>query len=214
MVGFNRRFAPLFTDLLARFGNPPGPSIARYLVNAGRLDSGSWYQNTELEGSRFVGEGGHFIDALTAWIRSEPTEVYADALAASGDVSVNLRFADGSLGMITYLSGGNARFPKETLDVSAGGRSARLDNFTKTSLWTGNGRSVKRALAGQDKGQAAQLRHFVRAVSTGAPMPIALSSLVSTTRATLAVATSAASRRPISLDSAALETAAPRTAAR
>ena len=38
MVGFNRRFAPLFTDLQDRFGQLRGPVSARYLVNAGRLD--------------------------------------------------------------------------------------------------------------------------------------------------------------------------------
>ena len=39
MVGFNRRFAPLLTDLRDRFGDPGGNSSLRYLVNAGRLDS-------------------------------------------------------------------------------------------------------------------------------------------------------------------------------
>ncbi len=38
MVGFNRRFAPLFTDLQERFGSSRGPVSARYLINAGRLD--------------------------------------------------------------------------------------------------------------------------------------------------------------------------------
>ena len=38
MVGFNRRFAPLVTDLKERFGRSHGPLSARYLVNAGRLD--------------------------------------------------------------------------------------------------------------------------------------------------------------------------------
>ena len=77
MVGFNRRFAPLFTDLRERFGPSAGPVSARYLVNAGRLDAGSWYLNEELEGSRFAGEGGHFIDTLSALVGHHPVEVYA-----------------------------------------------------------------------------------------------------------------------------------------
>jgi threonine dehydrogenase-like Zn-dependent dehydrogenase len=79
MVGFNRRFAPLFTDLQQRFGRPSGPVSARYLVNAGRLEPGSWYLDEEREGSRFAGEGGHFIDTLSALIGSEPAEVQAMA---------------------------------------------------------------------------------------------------------------------------------------
>jgi predicted dehydrogenase len=77
MVGFNRRFAPLFTDLRTRLAPFRGPLSARYLVNAGRLDRGSWYLNEELEGSRFAGEGGHFIDTLSALVGHHPVEVQA-----------------------------------------------------------------------------------------------------------------------------------------
>ena len=48
-----------------RFGLPRGSSSARYLVNAGTLSADSWYGNEDLEGTRFAGEGGHFIDTLT-----------------------------------------------------------------------------------------------------------------------------------------------------
>jgi threonine dehydrogenase-like Zn-dependent dehydrogenase len=50
MVGFNRRFAPLFPDLSGRFGPSRDPASARYLVNAGPLAATSWYLNAELEG--------------------------------------------------------------------------------------------------------------------------------------------------------------------
>jgi hypothetical protein len=43
---------------------------------------------------------------------------------------VSIRFRHGSLGSVTYVTNGNSRYPKETLDVSVGGRSGRLDNFT------------------------------------------------------------------------------------
>ena len=45
MVGFNRRFAPLFLDLQQRFGPSRGPVSARYLINAGQLAPNSWYLN-------------------------------------------------------------------------------------------------------------------------------------------------------------------------
>ncbi len=96
MVGFNRRFAPLLTDMRSRFGPQASTSATRYLVNAGRLDSDSWYLNEELEGSRFTGEGGHFIDTLSWWADSLPEEVYAVCRRRPEDVQAIVRFAERS----------------------------------------------------------------------------------------------------------------------
>jgi predicted dehydrogenase/threonine dehydrogenase-like Zn-dependent dehydrogenase len=195
MVGFNRRFAPLFGELRDRLGARTSPLGLRYLVNAGRLGSTSWYLDEELEGSRFAGEGGHFIDTLSALVGHDPVEAYA--VGSGADLHASLRFPDGSLAVVSYLTGGDPRFPKELIDVTGGGCSARLDNFRRVTVWTSKGRNGKRALAGQDKGQGAALARFVDAVRTGGPMPIPLDSLVTTTRATLAVGTSLATRQPV-----------------
>ena len=197
MVGFNRRFAPLFTDLRERFGPSRGPMSARYLVNAGRLDVGSWYLNEELEGSRFAGEGGHFIDTLSALVQHHPVEV--QAMASGANVHATLRFADASIATISYVTDGSSRFPKETLDVVSDGRNGRLDNFQRVAVWSAKRTTGRKVRGGHDKGQRAQLERFVDAVRTGSPMPIPLESLVATTRATLAVGTSLATHRPVTL---------------
>ena len=196
MVGFNRRFAPLLVQMRSRFGQPGGKSAARYLVNAGRLDSDSWYLNEELEGSRFAGEGGHFIDTLSWWAGSNPAEVYAVAGPEAGELQATVRFENGSTGTVSYLTSGNPRYQKETLDAAAGGRSARLDNFRQAAVWVGRRRTVAKSRGGQDKGQRAELAQFVEACRTGAPMPIGFDSLVATTRATIAVGESLTSGRP------------------
>jgi predicted dehydrogenase/threonine dehydrogenase-like Zn-dependent dehydrogenase len=193
MVGFNRRFAPMLAKMKAEFG--PASSSTRYLVNAGPLAADSWYRD-EGEGTRFTGEGGHFLDTLSWWSGSLPEEVYAVGGGPdSDDVQVTVRFANGASGVISYLTGGNARFPKETLDATGGGRSARLDNFRKATVWAGRGHETIRA-RGQDKGQNAELARFVEACLTGAAMPIPLESLAATTRATIAVRDSLLSGKP------------------
>ena len=197
MVGFNRRFAPLFTDLRNRLTPFRGPLSARYLVNAGRLDPSSWYLNEELEGSRFAGEGGHFIDTLSALVGRDPVEV--QAMAAGANIHATLRYSDESVATISYVTDGSPRFPKETLDVSADGRTGRLDNFQRITAWSSKGKTGRRTLTGQDKGQRAQLERFVHAVRTGSAMPIPLESLVATTRATLAVGQSVATRQLVTL---------------
>lgn len=195
MVGFNRRFAPLLVDLKSRFGRTTGPAMVRYFINAGHLPRQSWYRDATSEGSRFEGEGGHFIDTLGWWLEARPLEIHAVGKANAGDVLVNLRFDDGSIGSIAYGTHGHPRYPKETFEVSAGGRIARLDNFRRATVWGGRRKAARRAI-GIDKGQRPQLEQFLAAVRSGGPMPIPLGSLVATTRATLAVSRSQTSGRP------------------
>jgi predicted dehydrogenase/threonine dehydrogenase-like Zn-dependent dehydrogenase len=187
MVGFNRRFAPMLVEMKSRFGHSGGPSTARYLVNAGRLTADSWYRNEETEGSRFVGEGGHFIDTLSWWLGAEPREVSSFCGQSQDDLTVVVQYSDGSIATIDYITSGHARFPKETFDVSSDGRSARLDNFRQTQIWSGRKRRSSRAWTAPDKGQRAEVDAFIDAIRIGGPMPISLSALASTTRATLAV---------------------------
>ena len=157
MVGFNRRFAPLLGRCARASARPRPPPSTRYLVNAGPLAKDSWYLNEEAEGSRFTGEGGHFIDTLSWWADSPVEEVYAVRGPEKGDVQATFLFANGASGTIAYLTGGNARFPKETMDATGGGRSARLDNFRSAAVWSGRGKSATKARGGQDKGQRSEM---------------------------------------------------------
>jgi predicted dehydrogenase/threonine dehydrogenase-like Zn-dependent dehydrogenase len=195
MVGFNRRFAPLLARMKAEFGPVSSAAATRYLVNAGPLAADSWYRNAR-EGSRFAGEGGHFIDTLSWWADSIPADVYAVGGPEQDDVQVTVRFQNGASGVITYATAGNARFPKETLDATAGGRSAQLDNFLKATVWAGRGHKTIRQRGGQDKGQRTELARFVESVLAGTAMPIPVDSLVATTKATIAVRDSLLSGRP------------------
>jgi predicted dehydrogenase/threonine dehydrogenase-like Zn-dependent dehydrogenase len=196
MVGFNRRFAPMLVEMRSRFGERLSGSVARYSVNAGQLGTRSWYGDEKLEGSRFAGEGGHFIDTLGWWFDALPTEVYSMASKDPHDLQVNLRFSDGSVAVISYVTNGNPRYPKEILDVAASGRTARLDNFRRSTVWSGRRKRVARVFGAIDKGQAAQLEAYLGALRSDKAMPISLESLAATTRATLAVATSQAGGSP------------------
>jgi predicted dehydrogenase/threonine dehydrogenase-like Zn-dependent dehydrogenase len=199
MVGFNRRFAPLLTDLRRRFGSDTDGALVRYMVNAGSLGAKSWYRNEAQEGSRFIGEGGHFLDTVSWWLGASPIEVHAVTARDHHDLHMTLRYDDGSVAGIDYVTHGNPRYPKETLEVSASGRTARLDNFSKATVWTGRRHTTRRRFGSIDKGQAEQIDRFLDAVRTQGPMPIALASLVTTTAATLAVDRSIATGGTVTL---------------
>ncbi|MEV5548332.1 bi-domain-containing oxidoreductase [Streptomyces sp. NPDC052309] len=198
-VGFNRRFAPLLREARQRFGARTGPASLRYLVNAGRLDHGSWYLRQGTEGSRFTGEGGHFIDTASWLLGADPVSVHALAPSGNEDLQVVLRYPDGSTATISYVTTGPSGFPKETLDLVADGKALRLDDFVRASVY-GRKRWVSSRLPkARDKGQNAELAAFVKAVRTGGPMPVPLESLVATTAATLAVQTGLAAGAPVTL---------------
>lgn len=200
-VGFNRRFAPLLREARQRFGARTGPASLRYLVNAGRLQQGSWYLQQGTEGSRFAGEGGHFIDTASWLLDADPVSVYAVATSGSEDLQVVLRYPDGSTATISYVTTGAAGFPKETLDLVADGKVLRLDDFVRAAVYDGRRKRWvgSRLPKARDKGQNAELAALVKAVRTGGPMPVPLESLVATTAATLAVQAGLAGGVPVTL---------------
>jgi predicted dehydrogenase/threonine dehydrogenase-like Zn-dependent dehydrogenase len=199
-VGFNRRFAPLLREAKERLGRRIGPASARYLVNAGRLDQHSWYGRQDSEGSRFAGEGGHFIDTVSALLGSDPVTVLACATPAQADLQVVLSYPDGSTAAITYATTGAVSFPKETIDVLADGKVLHLDDFQRVSVHSRKRWASPWLSRGRDKGQRAQLDAFLAAVRSGDPMPIPLASLVATTLTTLAVHTSLTAGAPVRVE--------------
>ena len=199
-VGFNRRFAPLLRQARERFGQRVAPASVRYLVNAGQLDHGSWYGQQDTEGSRFAGEGGHFIDTVSWLLGCDPASVYACATPGHADLQVVLRYPDGSTATVSYATSGAAGFPKETIDVLADGKVLRFDDFQRAAVYARTKWSSPRIPRGRDKGQRAELGAFVDAVRTGGPMPTPMESLVATTLATIAVHTSLATGAPVRLE--------------
>ena len=194
MVGFNRRFAGVLNDLRARWGVTGGPQVVHYTVNAGPLEAGSWYGQAGQQGTRFVGEGGHFIDTVSWWLGADPLEAHAIATPDDPDnLIATLAYADGSIAKIAYVTHGDPRYPKETFEAFADGKVARMDNFRRTEVWRAGKCKAVRA-GGIDKGQKQELEAFVAAVKSGGEMPVSVASLFATTAATFAVSRSVATR--------------------
>jgi predicted dehydrogenase len=199
MVGFNRRFSPLLNQMKAEWGKRVGPHVIQYRINAGPLEKGSWYLQTTTDGSRFVGEGGHFIDTASWWLEADPLQVSAAATVDDQDnLSATLSYPDGSLATISYLTDGDIRVPKERIEIFGEGKSVCFDNFSQFVLWQ-RGSSTTKRLRTLDKGQKAELDAFISAVKTGNRMPISIESLLATTSATIAVQESIIANLPIAL---------------
>jgi predicted dehydrogenase len=108
-------------------------------------------------------------------------------------MNVTLRYPDGSIANIAYLTQGDPRYPKETVEIFGEGRVARLRDFSRSELWFDGRRRVRRSMS-IDKGQKRELEAFVHAVKLAAEMPIPTRSLIASTAATFAATRSAVTR--------------------
>jgi predicted dehydrogenase/threonine dehydrogenase-like Zn-dependent dehydrogenase len=189
MVGFNRRFAPQVVRMKALLDAQPGPKSMIMIVNAGMIPADHWTLDPDTGGGRIIGEACHFIDLLRHLAGSPIASCHRQAMASeTGDtVSLTLGFADGSLGTIHYFANGNKAFPKERLEVFAGGKILRLNNFRSL---TGFGWKGFRAmnLWRQDKGQKACVAAFLDAIRNGGPDPIPYDEIIEVSRVTIELA--------------------------
>ena len=209
MVGFNRRFAPLFLELKRFFADVREPMVMNYRVNAGFLPASHWTQDPEQGGGRIVGEACHFVDLMSFLCGSEPVQVYASAAPNSGryrddNAILHTHFANGSLGVVTYVANGNRSFSKERLEVFVQGRVAVLEDFRRLELIASDGKRKVKSTLTADKGHRAEWSAMVEAVTKGVSSPIPLAEIIFSTLATFRYMDSILSRKPESVRSAPL----------
>lgn len=183
MVGFNRRFSPQVQKMKSLLAGVTGPKALVMTVNAGAIPADHWTQDRAVGGGRIVGEACHFIDLLR-YLTGSPIEhglrVVMDS--ATGDtVSLQLTFAEGSIGTIHYFANGNKAFPKERLEIFCGGRVLQLDNFRNLTGFGWPGFKTMN-LWRQDKGQKTCAAAFVEAVVQGGAAPIPLEEILEVSR--------------------------------
>jgi len=198
MVGFNRRFAPLVKLLKQQLST--APMAMMYRVNAGTIPADSWVQHPDIGGGRIVGEVCHFIDLMTYLCDAIPVRVHASAMAEPRDlndtVTVNIEFANGSIGTVAYFANGAKSVAKEYLELFQSGVTAQLTDFKRLEVMGGKSKLRKKKLQ-PDKGQANMVASFLAAAKSGGAPPIPFDQLVATTRATFAAVESIRCREVI-----------------
>jgi predicted dehydrogenase len=165
-----------------------GPKSLVITVNAGAIPADHWTQDRSVGGGRIAGEACHFVDLLRHLAGSPIVAHQRTTMASTSDdtATLQLTFADGSIGTIHYFANGSKAFPKERVEVFAQGRVLQLDNFRSLTGfgWPGFRRM---RLWKQDKGQKACAAAFVNAVKIGGPAPIPFDEILDVTRTTIAL---------------------------
>jgi len=191
MVGFNRRFAPICAAIKKEFENASEPLVINIRINAGFIPKDHWTQVAEIGAGRIIGEMCHFIDLMQFFTASSPVKVYADCIESNNhklklddNISIVIKFKNGSIGNLTYVANGDKSLPKELIEIFGAGKVAVINDFQSGSLFVGN---KSRALKSSGKGHHQEVEAFLNALKEGNDAPIDFRSICLTTITTFKI---------------------------
>jgi len=204
MVGFNRRFSSAARDIRKKVAAREEPLVMNFRVNAGVIPKDNWIQRLEIGGGRIIGEMCHFFDLMQFLSDSLPVKVSAESIQTTNDryvnhdnIVVSIKFKNGSIGTLTYVSIGDDSMPKEMLEVFCGGLACVIRDFKNVHFFE-KGKEVKSECDG--KGHREEVNIFLKAVQTGNSDPISFESLIATTRLSFKVIESLQTGLPQQID--------------
>ena len=191
MVGFNRRFAPVSIQVKKEFTSAGEPIVMNMRINAGMIPKDNWLQQKDVGAGRIIGEMCHFIDLMQFFTGSEPVRVFAECISTSNDkitpadnISIVVKFKDGSVGNLTYLANGDKGMPKELIEVFGGSRIGVINDFRDGLIYK-SGKTVK--LKSSGKGHKEEVDAFIGALKAGQESPISFRSICLTTLTTFKI---------------------------
>jgi len=172
MVGFNRRFSPIISNIRQILGKDT-PKAINYRINVGHIPPDHWTQDKDIGGGRIIGEVCHFVDLCMYLVNSKPISINAmsldSALNLNDTLIINIKYENGSIASISYFANGSKQLEKEYLEIYAQGMTAIIHDFKSYEIY-GRKKYVKSSK--QDKGHAEEIKQFITSVKEGKPTPI------------------------------------------
>lgn len=175
-VGFNRRFAPYYVSLKNELSRRSGPALIHCRVNSPGISGAYWMADPSIGGA-ILGEACHFVDLMYWLLDAEPLTVSAFSLPTGkqdpigeNNIAASFRFADGSVGNLTYGTIGSKTSGGERVEVFAQGLGAVTEDFKQLTVKKSLRTSASKWFA--DKGYHEQLAAFFDAIRDGKPQPV------------------------------------------
>lgn len=188
MVGYNRRFSPVFQTIKSEIAGHISPIIINYTMNAGYIPLDNWVHTAE-GGGRIIGEACHIVDLCSFIIESKVKEICCNSIdninsiSSRDNIILTIKYEDGSLANIIYTAIGNPNSGKETCELYCDGKTILMRDFTELK---GYGTSFKDTYyKQQNKGHYKELEVLYDAIRNGVKFPIPWESLEETSRITM-----------------------------
>jgi len=203
-VGFNRRFAPFYTEFKKHFARRSGPAVINCRVNSPGISGAYWMADPSIGGA-LVGEGCHFVDLMYWLLESEPISVSAYSLpkgkqdpVGENNIVASFVFEDGSIANLNYSTIGKMSVGGERLEAFAPGITVMTENFKRLEI--GAETTTARSSWFPKKGYLAQMQDFVDAIRRGEAPAVTAKDGARATLGCLKISESASTGRPCAID--------------
>ncbi len=206
MVGHNRRFSPHTQKMLTWLQSRQTPHVIQMRVNSGFVPATHWAHSEDEGRSRIVGEMSHFIDLLQSLTGSLVTRIHAERISGDNQSTVNndniviaMKFADGSVGNLTYSASGDKAYSREALEIFFDGKTIVSQDFSVSKLH-GTGKTVVFKTRGQEMGYVEELKHFTNCVAGKETLVVGPEKIFTTMETIFAIERSLATANVVSLE--------------
>ena len=193
MVGFNRRFSPHAIAIKESLGKVHGAVNIVATMNAGSISKDHWVNNINIGGGRIIGEACHMIDLCVFLSGSLVKSICANHLEnvtdlESDNVSIMLKFTNGSNASINYFSNGSKNYGKEKLELFYDEQTWLMNDFKETTYF--GSKKFKNLKTRLDKGHNNQFKKYIKSIKDGSNFLIPINEIINVTRASFCVLTS------------------------
>ena len=125
-----------------------------------------------------------FTDALPAKVYAECIDTNSDKIKNDDNISITIKFSDGSVGNIIYAANGDKAMPKERFEIFGGNIVFVIDDFKKGILYKNN--KIKK-IRNSGKGHKQEIEEFIKSIKEGKESPIKFESILYTTLTTFKI---------------------------
>ncbi len=203
MVGFNRRFSPHLKSIKSQLKYHKNPININAVMNAGFIPKNHWVHDLKIGGGRIVGEACHLIDVCVFLTGSLVKKVCASTIGNqyeenADNVSIILKFENGSNASVNYFSNGSKKYSKERLEVFSQESTWIMKNYRRTEFY--GGKRFKTVKTKSDKGHQTQFQNYIELIQKGGEPLIPLNELINVTRASFSVVESLKKNKWITIE--------------